>query len=78
MAFPPLNPPRPGATPDQVAAAARASVEAFHQAMFVAAGLAATGAAVSWFGLRKGVPAPRTSAAARERAEDASDEPAAA
>ena len=78
MAFPPLNPPRPGATPDQVAGAARASVEAFHQAMFVAAGLAATGAAVSWFGLRKGVPSPSTSSATREGAEDTSDEPAAA
>jgi predicted MFS family arabinose efflux permease len=50
--FPPLNPPRTGATPDQVAAAARASVEAFHQAMFVGASLVAIGAAVSWFGLR--------------------------
>jgi hypothetical protein len=46
--------------------------------MFVAAGLAATGAAVSWFGLRTGVPAPRTSLAAREGSEDTSDEPAAA
>ena len=51
--FPPLNPPHGGATPDQVAAAARASIEAFHQAMFVGAGLVAIGAAVSWFGLRQ-------------------------
>jgi EmrB/QacA subfamily drug resistance transporter len=52
-AFPPLNPPRPGATPDQIAAAARASIEAFHQAMFVGAALVAIGAAVSFFGLRE-------------------------
>lgn len=51
-AFPPLNPPRAGATPDQVKAAARASVEAFHLAMGVAAGLVAIGAAISWVGLR--------------------------
>src|SRR4051794_6954630 len=52
-AFPPLNPPRGTPTPDQVDAAARASIEAFHQAMAVAAGLVATGAVVSWFGLRE-------------------------
>ena len=52
-AFPPLNPPRAGASPDQVVAAARASIEAFHLAMFVGAALVATGAAVSWFGLRE-------------------------
>jgi EmrB/QacA subfamily drug resistance transporter len=51
-AFPPLNPPRAGATPDQVMAAARASIEAFHLAMLIAAGLVAIGAAVSWVGLR--------------------------
>lgn len=50
--FPPLNPPRPGATPDQIAAAASASIEAFHLAMAVAAALVAVGGAVSWFGLR--------------------------
>jgi predicted MFS family arabinose efflux permease len=75
LAFPPLNPPRPGATPDQIVAAARASVEAFHQAMLVAAALAATGAAVSWFGLRErgSAPAPREASAENER----TDEPAA-
>jgi EmrB/QacA subfamily drug resistance transporter len=78
MAFPPLNPPRLGATPDQVVAAAQASIEAFHQAMFVAAGLAATGAVVSWFGLRARAPAPRTSEAARDATDEATDEPAAA
>ncbi len=55
--FPPLNPPRIDATPAQVDAAARASIEAFHQAMAVAAGLVAIGGAVSWFGLREGTPA---------------------
>lgn len=53
-AFPPLNPPRAGATPDQVLAAARASVEAFHLAMGVAAGLVAIGGAIMWVGLRPG------------------------
>ena len=51
-AFPPLNPPRPGATLDQIVAAARASIEAFHLAMGVAAVLVAIGGAISWFGLR--------------------------
>ena len=51
-AFPPLNPPRAGATPDQVTAAAHASIEAFHLAMLVAAGLVAIGAAIAWVGLR--------------------------
>jgi EmrB/QacA subfamily drug resistance transporter len=51
--FPPLNPPRAGATPDQIAAAARASIEAFHQAMFVGSALVAIGAAVSFVGLRQ-------------------------
>jgi len=50
-AFPPLNPPRPGATPDQVEAAANASIEAFHLAMGVAAVLVGIGGAISWFGL---------------------------
>lgn len=50
--FAPLNPPRASATADQVAAAQRASMEAFHQSMIVGAGLLATGAAVSWYGLR--------------------------
>jgi EmrB/QacA subfamily drug resistance transporter len=56
-AFPPLNPPRPGATPDQIAAAGRASIEAFHLAMGVAAVLIAIGGAISWFGLRPNKPA---------------------
>ena len=55
-AFPPLNPPRSGASAEEIAAATRASIDAFHQAMFVAAGLVAIGAAVSWFGLRRREP----------------------
>jgi EmrB/QacA subfamily drug resistance transporter len=50
--FSPLNRPKEGATADEVKAAAHASIEAFHQAMLVAAGLFVSGAAVSWFGLR--------------------------
>ena len=49
--FSPLNPPA-GASVDEISVAKRASVEAFHQAMFIAAGLFVVGAAVSWFGLR--------------------------
>ena len=50
--FPPLNPPTVDATQDQVAAAREASVQAFHQAMLVSAGLLGIGGAVSFFGLR--------------------------
>jgi EmrB/QacA subfamily drug resistance transporter len=62
-AFPPLNPPRDGATIEQVAAAAQASIDAFHQAMFVGVGLLLLGSATSWIGLRDGGPAPRSAAA---------------
>ncbi len=51
--FPPLNPPRVEATAAHIEAAARASIDAFHQAMAVAAGLVAIGGAVSWVGLRE-------------------------
>jgi EmrB/QacA subfamily drug resistance transporter len=54
-AFSPLNPPRQGSSTAQVAAAARASVEAFHQAMLVGSGLLVIGAAISWYGLREEV-----------------------
>jgi EmrB/QacA subfamily drug resistance transporter len=50
--YSPLNPPKGPATPEEVEAAKRASIEAFHLAMFVAAGLFVVGAGVSWFGLR--------------------------
>ena len=75
-AFPPLNLPRAGATPDQVVAAAQASVEAFHLAMFVAAGLVAIGAAVSWFGLPSRVASPLSSEIERAAKDEATDEPA--
>jgi EmrB/QacA subfamily drug resistance transporter len=52
-AFPPLNPPAAGATTTQVAAANQASITAFHQAMFAAAGLLLIGSIVVWYGLRE-------------------------
>jgi predicted MFS family arabinose efflux permease len=51
-AFSPLNPPKGDVTSELVEAARRASVEAFHQAMLVGAGLLVAGAATSWYGLR--------------------------
>ena len=52
QAFQPLNVPTGEATDAQVDAARQASVDAFHQAMIVSAGLLVAGAVVSWFGLR--------------------------
>jgi EmrB/QacA subfamily drug resistance transporter len=57
-AFQPLNPPAAGATAAQVAASNQASIDAFHLAMLVCAGLLVVGALVSWFGLREGAGAP--------------------
>ncbi|MEJ7695694.1 MAG: hypothetical protein WKF78_03475 [Candidatus Limnocylindrales bacterium] len=51
-AFPPLNPPAESATAEQVLAVARASIDAFHLAMLVGAGLLVIGAFVSLWGLR--------------------------
>jgi DHA2 family multidrug resistance protein-like MFS transporter len=48
----PLNPAARGTPADLVAAAKVASVEAFHLAALVSAGLMAAGAAVSFIGLR--------------------------
>ena len=48
----PLNPPRPGTPADQVAAAKVASVDAFHLAALVSAGLMIAGSATSFVGLR--------------------------
>jgi len=59
-AFQPLNPPGATATADQVVASNLASIEAFHLAMLVCAGLLAIGAAVSWYGLRERGGAPAT------------------
>jgi hypothetical protein len=53
QAFPPLNPPAAGATPAQVLASNQASIEAFHLALFICAGLLAVGALISWYGLRE-------------------------
>ena len=52
QAFPPLNPPRAGATALQLTAVRQASVDAFHQAMLVSAALLGVGGAVSYLGLR--------------------------
>jgi Flp pilus assembly pilin Flp len=52
-AFQPINPPGAGATPAQIAASNQASIEAFHLAMLVCAGLLVVGALVSYFGLRE-------------------------
>jgi EmrB/QacA subfamily drug resistance transporter len=65
-AFPPMNPPRLDAAPSDVTASAQASVEAFHQAMVVAAVLLIIGALVSWFGLRERGPAEEHGAAHAE------------
>jgi EmrB/QacA subfamily drug resistance transporter len=59
-AFQPLNPPAAGATPAQIAASNHASIESFHLAMLVCAGLLLVGAFVSWYGLREGADAPAT------------------
>jgi len=48
----PLNPPKEGTPAAEVAAAKVASVDAFHLAALVSAGLMIAGAATSWFGLR--------------------------
>ena len=62
-AFQPLNPPGAGATPAQIAASNVASIEAFHLAMFICAGLLAIGAVISWYGLREWSDATRSSVA---------------
>ena len=51
--FQPLNPPAAGASPAQIAASNHASLDAFHLAMLICAGLLVVGAAVSWYGLRE-------------------------
>jgi EmrB/QacA subfamily drug resistance transporter len=51
-AFQPINPPPPGASPTEVAAQVQASIDAFHLACVINAGLLLIGAAISYFGLR--------------------------
>ena len=68
--YQPLNPPPPGATPTEIAAQMQASMDAFHLAAVINAVLLATGALISFVGLREtaspttGAPAPATRAAA--------------
>jgi EmrB/QacA subfamily drug resistance transporter len=50
--FSPLNPPKGAATPAEIEAAKHASIDAFHLAMYIAAGLFVIGSGVSWVGLR--------------------------
>lgn len=57
-AFPPINPPDPGATAAQVQAAREASVAAFQQSMIVSAVLLAIGAAINYVGLRPAATGP--------------------
>ncbi len=56
-AFPPINPPAAGATAAQLAAARQASIDAFHQAMIVSAGLLVIASGISFVGLRGPKPA---------------------
>ena len=67
-ALSPLNPPEDDVSPLQVEAAKRASVEAFHQAMLVAAGLLVVGSATSWYGLRDQSPGRAAAGADEARA----------
>lgn len=56
-AFPPINPPKAGATEAQILAAREASIAAFRQAMLVSAALLAVASAISFVGLRGTSPA---------------------
>ncbi len=62
-AFQPLNPAPAGATADQLTAATQASIDGFHLAMIVMAGLLVIGGLVSWYGLREDVRPPGDPAA---------------
>ncbi len=70
-AFQPLNPPGAGATASQVAASNVASIEAFHLAMVMCAGLLVVGAVISWYGLRERSGAAREPSTTAEAAPDA-------
>jgi hypothetical protein len=61
----PLNPPKPGVAPDAAAAAKEASVDAFHLAALVSAGLLIAGAATGGIGLRPRAAGKRGAAAPR-------------
>jgi hypothetical protein len=70
-AFQPLNPPAATATAEQIAASNQASIDAYHVAMLVCAGLLAIGVAVAWYGLRAGAGATVAAADNAEPAEPA-------
>lgn len=70
-AFPPINPPAGGANEAQIVAARQASIDAFHQAMFVSAALLAVASAISFVGLRGAGCAARSTAG-----DDSTDEAA--
>jgi EmrB/QacA subfamily drug resistance transporter len=65
----PLNPPAPGTSPELAAASKEASIDAFHLAALVSAGLMAAGAAVCAVGLRT---SERTGRERRASSEEAS------
>jgi hypothetical protein len=67
----PLNPPKPGTPSDQVAAAKEASIDAFHIASLVSAGLLLAGALTSFAGLR----GPAADAASKAKAAKGKAEP---
>jgi EmrB/QacA subfamily drug resistance transporter len=67
----PLNPPRAGTPDAEVAAAKIASVEAFHLAALVSAGLMIAGSATSWIGLRAATGRAARSSSAAEGADAA-------
>ena len=71
-AFQPLNPPPASATAAQVAASNQASIEAYHVAMLVCAGLLAIGVVVAWYGLRESAGAAAGAVEPAEPAEPAS------
>jgi DHA2 family multidrug resistance protein-like MFS transporter len=68
----PLNPPKPGVSADIAAAAKVASVDAFHLAALVSAGLLVAGAAVNGIGLRGRSEAEEALALVRPNADDTS------
>jgi EmrB/QacA subfamily drug resistance transporter len=71
QAFPPINPPAEGATEAHILAARQASIDAFHQAMFVSAALLVLSAGILFAGLR------RPATARPSDAHDPRDEPGA-
>ena len=77
-AFQPLNPPGAAATADQVVASNLASIDAFHLAMLVCAGLLVIGAAVSWYGSGSAAVRPQRPTRQRRRMPRPAEAPVAA